>query len=60
LCPLSPSKRIRKRTRKRLRVRKDNEKWIAIERFDGGNLRPCPFNANARPLALALANPFWR
>jgi hypothetical protein len=47
------------RKRKRLRVRNDNEKWIPIERFDRGNLRPCPFNANARA-ALALANPFWR
>jgi hypothetical protein len=27
------------------------KKWTAIERFDGGNLRPCLFNANARACA---------
>jgi hypothetical protein len=48
LCPLRPSKRIRKRQRKRKRVRNDSDKRIPIERFDRGNLRPCPFNANAR------------
>jgi hypothetical protein len=51
LCPLRPSKRIRKRQRKRMRVRNDSDMRIPIERFDRGNLRPCPFNANARACA---------
>jgi hypothetical protein len=45
LCPLSPSKRIRKR----VRVRNDNEKTCDPVR-----------STQTNALALALANPFWR